>query len=170
MPIRSFQSRCGSLPIGACGDEHQGAPLDDESSDRKAASRNGELSDVTGIDSLTSLSVLTVSRFGAIRSEWLCSTFTRLELPHDFTGNGLNLCCRQIARHCWISLRGRALSRRCRCQEEGVWPRVQDSSYPIVIFDSSLPTASELACERALVFLRLIFREATWVSSCRGAR
>jgi hypothetical protein len=70
MPIRPFELRQGSRMIGASGDEHQGAPLDHESSDGRAASMGRKLSNITGShDFLKALSIFTVSHVGALHSE-----------------------------------------------------------------------------------------------------
>jgi hypothetical protein len=67
MPIRPFKLRQGSRTIGASGDEHQGAPLDHESSDGRAISMGRKLSNITGRDDvLTALSIFTVSHLGAL--------------------------------------------------------------------------------------------------------
>ncbi|MGC1648407.1 MAG: hypothetical protein WA741_21525, partial [Candidatus Sulfotelmatobacter sp.] len=63
MPIRPFKLRQGGCTIGAFGYEHLGAPLDHESSDGRAVSMGGTLSDITGgHDLLMILSILTVSQ------------------------------------------------------------------------------------------------------------
>src|SRR5271154_4469483 len=80
MPICSLQSRYGGLSIGAPGDEHPAPPLGHVSWHATAASMaRGTVRCYRRQEPLTSLAVLTVSRIGTIHSEWLRSTFTRLE-------------------------------------------------------------------------------------------
>ena len=139
---RSLSVRYGGLPIGAPGNEHQGAPLDHESNDGNAASMDDELSDITGAE----VAHVTVSSYSfPLRSDSFriaLFNFHATGVRHDFThGNRLNARCCQIACHRWVSLCRRALSRRCRCQEEAARPRVQNVPYPTVTLDSSMTMA-----------------------------
>jgi hypothetical protein len=72
--------------IGASGEEHQGAPLDHESSDGRAASMGRKLSNITGShDFLKALSIFTVSHVGAPHSEWVCLVLFALGFCYDAT-------------------------------------------------------------------------------------
>ena len=67
MPIRPFELRQGSRTIGTSGDEHQGAPLDHESTNSRQLRWGRKLSNITGTDDvLTALSMFTVSYVGAL--------------------------------------------------------------------------------------------------------